>query len=193
MRLDTVNNMKTLIINGSPRKNGNTAALTAALTEQLSGSVSEFFSHQSRISSCIDCRICQRQKGCVIRDDMDTIYADDFDNVVIASPIYTSMLPGPLVNIASRFQCYYASRKFLNDPIARRAKKGALLLVGGGDGAPDPAIEFAQHMFRFMKAEFSMDHLVLSHNTDVVPAMEDAAALEKLAEVAAYLNGGARV
>lgn len=184
-----VNNMKTLIINGSPRKNGNSAALSAALKAQLQGEVAELVAYRAKLSPCIDCRGCWRQQGCVIRDDMDIVYADDFDNIVIAAPIYTSMLPGPVVDIASRFQAYYASRQVLHNPIPRRRKKGALLLVGGGDGAAEPAVEFAKHMFSFLKAEFTEENLLLSHNTDRVPALEDPAAVQKLAEIAAYLNG----
>lgn len=75
---------KTLIINGSPRLHGNTAALIAELKQHLQGPVTEISVFYSHISPCIDCRCCQETGRCAIHDDMDLIYADDFENVVLA-------------------------------------------------------------------------------------------------------------
>ena len=50
--------MKTLIINGSPRVNGNTAALIAELKKHISGEVIELSAFRSDIAPCTDCRAC---------------------------------------------------------------------------------------------------------------------------------------
>lgn len=181
--------MKTLIINGSPRKNGDTASMIAQLRQGLDGEITEISAYRDNISPCIDCRLCQKERACAIKDGMQAIYADDFDNVVIAAPIHCSMLPGPVVSLASRFQMYYSAKKFLDAPVVRRRKKGALIIAGGGDGSPEPGIEFARTMFRFMNAEFADEHIAMSYNTDDVPACEDAAASAQIAELARYLNG----
>lgn len=60
----------------------------------------------------------------------------EFDNVVIASPIHYSQLTGPLLSLASRFQCYYAARKFRGSPVELKRKNGGLILVGGGNEIP---------------------------------------------------------
>ena len=65
--------MKTLIINGSPRKNGDTVALIEALTQRLSGEIRVISCHDD-ISPCIDCRFCWKQEGCAVQDDMQEIY-----------------------------------------------------------------------------------------------------------------------
>ena len=180
--------MKTLVINGSPRKNGDTAALISELRRHLDGEIAEISAYRSKISPCIDCRRCFEIRGCVIRDDMDAIYSDDYDNLIIASPIHTSLLTGPVVSLASRFQCYYGAKRFQNAPIERRPKRGAVILVGGGDGAYTPALDFAKVMLRYMNASFDEQNFVLSHNTDNIPAADDSNALEKAREVAARLN-----
>ena len=46
--------MKTLIINGSPRPNGNTAALLRELKAQLEGEVLEISAFYDHIAPCLD-------------------------------------------------------------------------------------------------------------------------------------------
>lgn len=181
--------MKTLIINGSPRKNGDTARLIRELKTYLHGEVQELSAYHGDISPCIDCRACRRVKGCVIADGMQAIYADDFDRVVIASPVYMSGLPGPMVGLASRFQAYYSAKRFLKDEFSPKEKRGALILVGGGDGAPAEAKRLARWMFKEMNAEFDESHSVMSLHTDRVPADQDEKALADVRIIAEYMNG----
>ncbi len=180
--------MKTLIINGSPRRNGDTSALLAELREQLNGQIVEVSAYYDKIAPCTDCRLCWEEKGCVIKDDMTKIYKDDFDAVIIASPLYMSNLTGPIVSLASRFQPYYAAKRFLRDPIDIRKKTAILILVGGGDGGPEPAVQFAKWMFKKMEAELCDENVVLSLQTDEVPAKEDRDALLKIKEIASRIN-----
>ena len=176
--------MKTLIINGSPRPNGDTAHLLDELKKYLSGEVTEISVYRDNIAPCTDCRACWNKYGCVIKDDMAKAYADDFDSVVIASPVYMSNLTGPVLNFASRFQVYFAASRILKSPVRRRPKKGALILVGGGDGGAEPAIASAKLIFRMMNAEFNEENMALSLKTDTVPAAEDDNALKKVREIA---------
>ncbi len=180
--------MKTLIINGSPRKRGDTTELLTALKKQLAGEIVEISAYYDKVAPCNDCRYCWRKKGCVIKDDMTMIYKDDFDTVVIASPLYMSNLTGPLMCLASRFQAYYAARRFLKDAIDIKEKTGVLILVGGGDGGPEPAIHMAKWMFKHMKANLNEDNKVFSLNTDKLPAKEDHDALMKISEIATRIN-----
>jgi len=182
--------MKTLIINGSPRPNGDTVSLLKEFKAHIVGEVVEVSAYRDKISPCIDCRRCWEEQGCVIKDDMDKIYADDFDTVVIASPVYMSNLTGPVLSLASRFQIYFAAARILKKPIERRAKKGILILVGGGDGGAEPAIESAKLIFKMMKATLDEDDVVLSLQTDKVPAKDDYKALEKVREVAVRVGVG---
>jgi multimeric flavodoxin WrbA len=182
--------MKTLILNGSPRKNGDTAALVGALRDCLSGEGQELSAFFGNVSPCIDCRRCNERAGCAIRDGMDAVYADDFDVAVVASPLYMSNLTGPLMNVASRLQPYYAARRFLKAPFQLRKKTGVLLLAGGGDGKPDGAIRLAKWIFRLLNADFEDENMALSMNTDAVPAARDEVALAQICGIARRLNGG---
>ncbi len=180
--------MKTLIINGSPKKNGNTVFLINELKSNLKGEIAEISAYYDKIAPCIDCGYCRENAGCSIHDKMDVIYADDFDNIVIASPIHMSNLPGPLVSIASRLQVYYASKRFLNHKINLRKKEGVLMLTGGGDGRADCAIASANVIFRLMNASHRIENRILSLNTDKWPACEDMEAVKKIEEITESIN-----
>ena len=86
--------MKTLIFNGSPRKNGNTVSLINRLMELMDGEFKVVDAYRSNISPCMDCRYCWKQPGCAIDDEMQEVYRyiEECDNIVIASPIYFSEL-----------------------------------------------------------------------------------------------------
>jgi len=182
--------MKTLIINGSPRKQGDTVSLLNKLKEELAGEIVEISAYYDKIQPCIDCRWCWEEPRCVFKDKMDTIYDDDFDNVVIASPLYMSGLTGPLISLASRFQVYYAAEHFLKNKIEIKKKKGGLILVGGGDGTPTRAISYAKHMFKKMNATLDEDDIIASLHTNELPAAQDEDAINKVKILAHKLNGG---
>ena len=98
--------MKTLIINGSPRTKGDTVALLTELKKYLQGEITEISVFRDNIHPCNDCRYCWTEGKCIIEDDMQIIYNDDFDIVIVASPMHMFGLPGPLINLTSRFQAY---------------------------------------------------------------------------------------
>jgi len=180
--------MKTLIINGSPRKNGDTQTLINEFKKHISGEVIVVSAYHDKISACTDCRACWKKQGCTIDDDMSKVYADDYDVFVIASPVYMFNLTGPLMSLASRFQMYYSAKRFLDNPIARRKKSAVLLLVAGGDGGAWPAIESAKLIFKIMNAAYDETNTVLSLKTDELPAKDDVKALGKAREAALRMN-----
>ena len=84
---------KIVILNGSPRKNGNTTALTDAFkkgVEEAGHTVTEFYLHGMDIRGCMGCWHGGKDPDhpCVQKDDMLKIYPEyrDADIVVLASP-----------------------------------------------------------------------------------------------------------
>ena len=86
---------KILVLNGSPRPSGNTAALIEAFTEgaQSAGhTVVRFDLCRMKIGGCLGC--CRGGKDpeapCVQKDDMLKIYPEyrSADIVIFASPMY---------------------------------------------------------------------------------------------------------
>ena len=180
---------KTLIFNGSPRKQGDTAALIRALTEGLAGEYRVVDCYRADISPCVDCRACRREKRCVLRDEMQEIYPyiETCDSVVIASPIYYAELTGKLLDVASRFQVYYSARAFRNEDPGIRPKKGGVILAGGGDGDPKRPYATAKILLRQLNVR-EIFPLVCSHGTNDLPAGEDGEALAAASRLAGFLN-----
>ncbi len=182
--------MKTLIFNGSPRKNGDTVSLINILTEHLSGEYRIVNCYTADISPCIDCRFCRKEKGCAIKDDMQEIYSciEECDNVIIASPIYFAELTGKLLDTASRFQMYYSARFFRNEATGIKPKRGGVILAGGGDGDPARAFSTAKVLLHQLNTQ-EIYPLVCSHSTNTLPAAEDTQAVEAVKNLARFLNG----
>lgn len=169
--------MKTVILNGSPRPQGDTAALIAALRETLPGSVTQIDAYRAHVSPCTDCRRCWQAPGCIFDDDFAAILAQiaEADCIIVASPVYFSSLPGPLLSLCSRLQLVYTSAKHHGMRLIIGSKAGGILLCGGGEGDPAPAETVARGLLRAMHAE-SLG-TVLARSTDTLPARDDTDAI----------------
>lgn len=180
--------MKTLLINGSPRPDGNTVALIRELKAHLEGEIIEISAFYDHIAPCIDCRGCWETAQCVVHDGMDVIYGDDFDNVVIASPVYFGTMPGAVLSLLSRMQPWHVATHFLKEPLKQRPKKAAALVTAGGKGNVKREAMHMGAFFRMLNARGYEDHFALSANTDTFPADRDEEALAQVRSIARWLN-----
>lgn len=180
---------KTLILNGSPRPKGNTAFLIEELKKHLEGDIIEISAFRSNIAPCIDCRGCWDTAECVVKDEMQVFYDDDFDNFVIASPVYFGTLPGPVLSVMSRMQPWHAAMFFLNKPMIQREKKSAAILTAGGNKNEAYAQKHLHPFFKMTNAKGYQDHIVYSPNTDTIPSWEDSNAIAQVQDLARWLNG----
>lgn len=181
--------MKTLIINGSPRKLGDSMTLVNKMTKHLHGDVKIVDTYYDEISPCIDCRFCWKNDGCLIDDEMQEVYKllDEVDNVIISSPVYFSELTGKLLSFASRLQRFYVLRCIKKDKNFKlKEKNGVLILTGGGDGSIEPAVNRANIIFRHINAQSIGS--VVSLKTNDIPACENVNALNRARELAFRLN-----
>ena len=89
--------MKVCIINGSPRRNGNTAELLKPFRErllQLGAEIDDIFLKDYKVRPCLGCYACQNvsgEYGCVQKDDAEAVWmrAGEADLLVLATPIYS--------------------------------------------------------------------------------------------------------
>ena len=181
--------MKTLIFNGSPRKNGNTVAMIQQLCSRLQGEYKIVDAYSCNVSPCVDCRYCWKHPACCIHDEWDEIdrYIRECDNVVLASPIYFSSLTGPLLAVLSRVQLYFSSRIFRKESLLAEPKRGGVILTGGGKKTSSFPMGPANIILREMNV-MEISEPVMSLSTDSCPAAQDAEALEKIAALADFLN-----
>ena len=171
-----MNPMKVLILNGSPRPDGDTAYILDVLKSRLpaGAEVRTLDTYRLDIRPCSDCRYCWENEGCAVRDEMDVIWQDDYDVLVIASPLYMSFVTPPLFSVISRLNALWSNRYFLKRPDTLKPKKGILVLAGGGDGSPDPAVRIAKTAFRFLNVQFDPERdYIRSLHTNDIPARQD--------------------
>ena len=112
-------------------------------------------------------------------------YIQVCDNILIASPIYFSELTGKLLDVGSRLQTYFCARFFRNEETISKPKRGAVLLVGGGDGRMDKAYETACTLLHHMHC-YDIHEAVYSHNTNERPAVKDERALIGVQSIARF-------
>jgi len=86
---------KIMVVIGSPRRKGNSAALAQRVADgakDTGAQVETFFLHAMDIRPCTACDACRTKlkKDCIIKDDMKRLYPKlkAADGIVIASPIY---------------------------------------------------------------------------------------------------------
>lgn len=100
--------MKVLAINGSPRKNGNTAMSLGAVLEvcEKAGLEIELYQAGGRdVHGCRGCAACVKNKGrCVINDWMNELYPKmkTADAIVLGSPTYFFDVSSEIKSIIDR-------------------------------------------------------------------------------------------
>jgi len=85
--------MRILAINGSPRKDGNTARLLKEITKDHADVDLDYYNlNELKIKDCQACFYCKKNDACAVKDDMQLLYKKlrEADALVIGSPIYFS-------------------------------------------------------------------------------------------------------
>lgn len=129
---------RVLCIAGSPRRNGNSDRLLAALEAGVSeagGLPVRLVAANSGVAPCRGCNACSSTGECVQRDAMDEVYKmlDAADAIAVCTPVYFATVPATLKILYDRCQVYWARRYVLHEPPLRPYKRpGAILVVGGG-------------------------------------------------------------
>ena len=102
--------MNILVLNGSPRPNGNTAQMINAFREGAVSSgnkVDVINVCRKKIAGCLACEYCHTKGNgqCVQKDDMQEVYdlLKDAEMLVLASPVYYHGLSGQLKCTIDRF------------------------------------------------------------------------------------------
>ncbi|MCI9157340.1 MAG: flavodoxin family protein [Lawsonibacter sp.] len=109
--------MKFCVLMGSPRREGNTAALLAPFLEEcgaLGVETETIWLYDKEIAPCLGCGTCQDVldgPGCVQGDDFGAVFQAmvECDGVVLATPIYSWYCTPPMKALMDR--AVYAGKK----------------------------------------------------------------------------------
>ena len=167
--------MKALIINGSPHKSGDIKVMIDKVKQKLPNDTQyvELNLYFENIKPCVDCRYCWQNIGCSIKDKMTVIYEDDYDILIIASPIYMYNVTPPLFALITRLNYIWSNKHFLNYNNKFKSKQGIIILAGGGSGAPTHALEMINLVFEILNVDFNSHNYLYSLNTNTIPAKDD--------------------
>jgi multimeric flavodoxin WrbA len=181
---------KILIINGSPRKNGNTAITAGWVAE---GAESEGASVKIVVAArlkyktagCCSCYSCQvsQQFRCVILDDATDVVASfpDYDLVVFASPVYFFGLSSQIKMIIDRMVSLF---KFCDGKTIHNLQKVNFAFVSTcGGGLDDSGIKLVDETIK------NIVHFIgKTHKSLLIPSMpinpEETAKMEDVKEKA---------
>jgi multimeric flavodoxin WrbA len=156
---------KVLVLVGSPRRNGNSAALAAAAArgaEQAGARVSLRFIDDHVSSFLRDCRRCRQPDGeCGIGDGFRALFWDDFlpaQAVVLCSPVYWYGLSAQTKAFFDRTFCYYAaSYPGSAEVIAAMSRKRVGLVLASEETYPGASLGIVhqlQEYSRYTHSEF---------------------------------------
>lgn len=128
-------NMKIVVLTGSPRRNGNTSFLADQFINGATESghdVFRFDCASHKIEGCLGCNACGMNGPCVLKDDFGLVRQRivDADMVVFVTPMYYFGFSAQLKKVIDRF---YA----INGKIKGDSKKSAFIMAYANTSAKD--------------------------------------------------------
>lgn len=158
-----------VILNGSPRRNGNTSGLVRAFTEgaeRAGHTVTEFFLSGMDIHGCKGCfgGHSSRACPCVQKDDMEKIYpaVRDCEVVVLASPLYYWNLSGQLRTAIDRL---FALEENDCNLLRGHDRSCVLLMAAEGSGFED-VLTYYRHLAEHLQWK-NLGEVLAGGNGDV--------------------------
>lgn len=160
---------KIVILNGSPRKSGNTSSLVKAFTqgaESVGNVVTEFLLDGMDIHGCKGCfgGHSSKECPCVQKDDMIGIYHEvkESDVVVLASPLYYWTISGQLKTVIDRL---FALEEGDGNRLRGNGKSSVLLMAAEGHGFDD-AVLYYDHLTEHLMWK-NLGHVLAGGNMEV--------------------------
>lgn len=125
-----------LILQGSPRPDGNCAILAGWAVEaahDANRTPAVIYPHDLDIHPCIGCYQCYNSGTCVFDDDMNDIIAAvrGASLIIVTSPVYSNTVPAGLKLVIDRMQAYHAARALGG---GGRCRHGLVFSVAGRKG-----------------------------------------------------------
>ncbi|MGM0366237.1 MAG: flavodoxin family protein [Actinomycetota bacterium] len=161
---------KIVAIYGSPRREGNTAALMDSFLQGAGSnpyvknlSVDRIMVSRQDISPCRGCRSCTKTGECIIEDQMQQIYPRliDADFIAVATPIFFTTVSGYLKALIDRCQRLW-SLKYEHKKKVVVKKRSGILIACAGSKYPE-IFDCARKVIRSF-----FDVLYVGYHTDYV-------------------------
>jgi multimeric flavodoxin WrbA len=158
-----------VILNGSPRKNGNTNVLAKFLEEALqqAGWNKQYYHlPEMQFKGCIHCDACKKndtQPGCILNDDLKPVldHIAAADAIILVSPVHCWSVSGSLSTALDRFYSFFKKGTSLI-----KGKKIIGVFTAGGDPfeGMDLCVEMTKRLCDFGSAKY-IGSLTAAHCT----------------------------
>ena len=175
---------KVVAFMGSPRKNGNTAAIIAEILKgaQSVGAETTLFSLiDMTIKPCMACYYCRKHEACAIKDDMQAVYdaIKNADAVIMGSPVYMFQVTGQMKMLMDRLYPLLSGENGIYD--LRYGKKQTVTVYS--QGADDSSyfqdyFVYNQKILDFLGLE-AVDHVLCCGANDRHFAAGDSALMQR--------------
>lgn len=170
--------MKVLMINGSPRANGNTSIALGEMEKVFVKNGIEVETVQigtKEIRGCLGCGYCFKNGKCSIDDIVNNELAAKFeeaDGLVIGSPVYYASANGTLVSLLDRL--------FYSTPFSKSMKVGASVAVARRGGCSATFDQLNKYFTISGMPIASSQYWNSVHGRKVGEAAEDAEGLQTM-------------
>lgn len=98
--------MRVLVINGSPRKNGNVAKMLHSVSDNIKGADIHWFDvNDLNVHPCTGCMRCRKTGRCVLPDDDGHMIANEVehcDAIILGTPVYWGNMSGQMKLVFDR-------------------------------------------------------------------------------------------
>ena len=177
--------MKVLLLNGSPKANGNTAIALAEMEKIFAQEGIEVETLQvgsQAIRGCIACGHCYQNGRCVFEDAVNEISPKfaECDGIVVGSPVYYASANATLVAFLDRL--FYSSR------FDKTMKVGAAIAVARRGGASATFDELNKYFTISGMPVVSSQYWNSVHGAAPGEASQDAEGLQTMRTLAANMS-----
>lgn len=136
--------MKVLIINGSPRLDGNSNRLIKEIISVFEKESVEYELYQiggKAIHGCIACNYCYSHNECVFKDDVNILAKkfEESDGLIVVSPVYYGSANGSVISLLDRL--FYSTNS------DKRMKVGAAFAIARRAGTTATFDELNKYFF----------------------------------------------
>ncbi|MDD1718497.1 MAG: flavodoxin family protein [Methanoregulaceae archaeon] len=178
---ETGSHADVVIIQGSPRADGNSGILAGWALETAQGlerSVEVIYPHDLGIRPCIGCYQCYNTGSCAIEDEMRSIIRSvaECSLLIVCSPVYTNSVPGSLKVLVDRFMAYHAKRLVSG---GKTGQRGLIFSVSGRKGMDNFTCvtrvldAFMRNIGIVPSGELLLDGMDRIHDIRAVPGVEE--------------------
>lgn len=180
--------MKILIVNGSPRPDGNTSELVKQFLKNNgdAAEVEEVRIFEKNIKGCSNCGSCQRrdlEAHCTINDDMSRLYQKflSSDLTILASPIYMWQLTPCTLAFLNRLHglCSHSKDSPYNHMEGKRM--ALLITLGDEEEVADHAVDAMKEFCEYFLIDYRGDLRIPFADKDKISSEEYGGKLKEFA------------